>query len=185
MALSRCLESSPVRRTVYFAAVASVVFCHPLPAQRNAHEAPSPADTTIVIQNLPPAVCPVDRRDGPLHEGVGTYYGITARQIVDAFLAPPHDSFGRVQSGTQNVSAATLRILTDVSDYSACVRLNSILTGGQYSTSPPVPFVYFTAGGFYFVSQWKPAQGLKNRSTFYVHVMVFDAGFNLLGTYAF
>ena len=176
---------SLMKRTLSIVATASVLFCFPAHAQRNTLPDAPPADTDVANQDRPSAVCPVDRRDGPLHEGVGTYYGITARQIVDAFLAPPHDSFGRTQSGTQNVSVSSLRLLADSTDYDACLRLTSSLTGGERSAPPLRTWVYFTAGGFYFVSQWKPAQGLNNRSTFYVHVMVFDAAFNLLGTYAF
>lgn len=147
---------------------------------------PPPADEEQVgTQDLPPKVCPSDRTDGPLYGGTRPYYGIPALKIVQAWLAPPHDSFGRVQSGTQNVSLSSLRILTDAGDYDACLRLTTFITGGARSAPPPSPYVYFTADGFYFVSQWKPAQTLDNYTTSYAHVLVFDSAFNLRGAYAF
>jgi len=145
---------------------------------------PPPGDATE-IQTLPPKVCPSDRTDGPLYGGSTAYYGIPAREIVEGWLSPPHDSFGRVQSGTQNVNASSLRVLTDATDRNACLRLTTILTGGQQSAPAPQTWVYFTAGDFYFVSQWKPAQTLDNYTTGYGYVMVLDSNFNLRGTYAF
>lgn len=76
-------------------------------------------------------------------------------------------------------------MLTDAGDYDACLRLTTILTGGERSAPAPQTLVYFAAGGFYFVSQWKRAQTLDNYTTSYGHVMVFDSAFNLRGTYAF
>jgi hypothetical protein len=134
---------------------------------------------------LPPKDCPSDHRDGLLMEDGVERYGIPARRVVEAWLSPPHDSWGRVHSGTQNVDVSTLRVLSDETDSSICRRLTSILTGGERSAPPPVPWVFFTAGGFYFVSDWKPAQLLSNYTTSYGHVMVFDSAFTLRGTYAF
>ena len=158
----------------------------PLSGQRR-NDPPPPASggETIGTQDLPPNVCPSDYTDGPLYGGSTAYYGIPARKIVEAWLSPPHDSFGRVQSGTQNVTPATLRVLTDATDYNTCLRLTTILTGGAQSAPAPHTWVYFTAGGFYFVSQWKRAQTLDNYTTSYGHVMVFDSAFNLRGAYAF
>jgi hypothetical protein len=90
-----------------------------------------------------------------------------------------------VQSGTQNISVSSLRILADGTDRDACLRLTTFLTSGARSAPAPSPYVYFTAGGFYFVSQWKPAQTLDNYTTGYAHVMVFDSAFTLRGVYAF
>jgi hypothetical protein len=134
---------------------------------------------------LPPKVCPSDFTDGPLYDGGIARYGIPARKIVEGWLAPPHDSFGRTESGTQNVRVSTLRVLADQTDASACLRLTTILTHGQRSAPAFRTWVYFTAGGFYFVSQWKPAQLLSNYTTSYGHVIVFDSAFNLRGVYAF
>jgi hypothetical protein len=131
------------------------------------------------------SACPSDRTDGPLYADGRAYYGIPARRIIEAWLGPPHDSFGRMNSGTQNVSVSSLRSLTDGMDYNACQRLTAIITGGERSAPPPDTWAYFTAGGFYFVSQWKPAQALSNYTTSYGHVMVFDSAFNLWGAYAF
>lgn len=139
----------------------------------------------VGAQDLPPNVCPSDWTDGPLEAEGRTYYGIPARRIVEGFLAPPHDSFGRQQSGTQNVSGSSLRLLMDGTDYNACLRLTLAITNNEWSAPPPRSWVYFTAGGFYFVSQWKPAQALSDYTTGYGHVMVFDHAFNLLGAYAF
>jgi hypothetical protein len=158
----------------------------PLSGQRkNAPPPPPPDEETVGTQDLPPKVCPSDHTDGPLYGGSRSYYGIPARKIVEAWLSPPHDSFGRVQSGTQNVDVTTLRVLTDGTDYDTCLRLTTILTGGTRSAPAPRTWVYFAAGGFYFISQWKPAQTLDNYTTSYGHVMVFDGAFNLRGAYAF
>ena len=157
----------------------------PLAGQRTPPVPPPTDQEQVGTQDLPPKVCPPDHTEGPLYGGTRSYYGIPAMKIVQAWLAPPHDSFGRVQSGTQNVSPSSLRILTDASDYTACLRLTTFITGGTRSAPPPTPYVYFTADGFYFVSQWKPAQTLDNYTTSYAHVMVFDSAFNLRGAYAF
>ena len=153
----------------------------PLAAQRRDNPPPPDGET----QGLPPKVCPADHTDGPLYGGDVVYYGVPARKVVEAWLSPPHDSYGRVQSGTQGVAVSSLRVLTDATDYNTCLRLTTILTGGQRSAPPPRTWVYFTAGGFYFVSQWKTAQTLDNYTTSYGHVMVFDSVLNLRGTYAF
>lgn len=71
----------------------------PLSGQRQNPPPPPPDDGTIGTQDLPPKVCPSDYTDGPLYGGSRDYYGIPAVKIVEGFLAPPHDSFGRVQSG--------------------------------------------------------------------------------------
>jgi hypothetical protein len=153
--------------------------------QHEAPPPPPPVEENAGIQILPPAVCPPDHTDGPLYGDGIAYHGIPAFRIVEAWLSPPHDSFGRIQSGTQNVNAAMLRVLADATDRNACLRLTTILTGGRQSAPAPRTWVYFTAGGFYFVSQWKPAQTLDDYTTSYGHVMVFDASFNLRGAYAF
>jgi hypothetical protein len=134
---------------------------------------------------IAPPACPVDRRDGPLYADGRAYYGIPALRIVQGFLAPPHDSFGRRQSGTQNVRSSALRLLTDDTDYEACMGLTRALTNGARSGPAPEPWVYFAADGFYFVSSWKPAQALSNYTTSYGHVMVYDGNYTLLGAYAF
>lgn len=172
-------------RTTTLLLLALVAAASPAGSQAKVNPAPQPGEESMGTQDLPPRVCPSDHTDGPLHGGDRYYYGIPAREIIAAWLSPPHDSYGRVQSGTQSVSAATLRILADATDYDACLRLTTILTGGERSAPPAGTWVYFTAGGFYFVSQWKPAQTLSNYTTSYGHVMVFDGAFTLRGAYAF
>lgn len=173
-------------RTVILLLLALAGVAAPLNAQRSDPPPPPADEETQTTQDLPPSVCPKDFRDGPLYGGNGMdYYGITAQAIVHGWLSPPNDSFGRIQSGTQNVGVSGLRILTDATDYNPCLRLTTILTGGAQSAPAPRTFVYFTAGGFYFVSQWKRAQTLDNYTTSYAHVMVFDGAFNLRGAYAF
>ena len=135
--------------------------------------------------DLPPRVCPSDHTDGPLVADGRSYYGIPAVRIVQGFLAPPHDSFGRRRSGTQNVRPAALRILADATDYNACLGLTTALTNGSRSAPAPLPWVYFTADGFYFVAEWKPAQALSNYTTSYGRLLVYDQSFKLLGAYAF
>lgn len=142
--------------------------------------APS-ADAQVAMPDDP---CPADRRDGPLHADGTTYHGIPARTYVESFLAPPNDSHGRSDSGTQMVDAATLRILTNVTDAAACRRLSQYLSNGT-SHVPDGRSVYFTAGGFYFVSQWRPAMALSSYRTGYARVMVFDSAFTMRGVYAF
>jgi hypothetical protein len=158
----------------------------PLTGQRSDPPPPPPDEETQGTQDLPPRVCPSDFTDGPLYGGNGLdYYGIPARKIVEGWLSPPHDSFGRIQSGTQNVEVSSLRVLVDGTDYDTCLRLTTILTGGAQSAPAPRTWVYLTAGGFYFVSQWKRAQTLDDYTTSYAHVMVFDNAFTLRGAYAF
>jgi hypothetical protein len=170
-------------KTVILVLIAMMGAAEPLNAQRKPPP-PPPADQEAGTQDLPPKVCPSDRTE-ELYGGSVTYYGIPALRIVQGWLSPPHDSFGRVQSGTQNVDPSSLRILMDGTDYDACLRLTTFITGGARSAPPPSPFVYFTAGGFYLVSQWKPAQTLENYTTSYGQVMVFDSSFVLRGAYAF
>lgn len=134
---------------------------------------------------LPESACPSDRIDGPLYADGTAYYGIPARKNVEAFLAPPHDTYGRVDSGTQNVDPSSLRILTDRTDAEACRRLTFYLSNGTRYAPPGGVSVYFTAGGFYFVSQWGAAMALSNWTTGYARVMVFDSNFNMVGFYAF
>lgn len=172
-------------RTVILLLLAITGAAAPLSGQRNDPPPPPADEETIGTQDLAPTVCPKDFTDGPLYGGTQAYYGIPAQKIVQAWLSPPHDSFGRVQSGTQNVAVSGLRVLTDLTDYNTCLRLTTILTGGAQSAPAPRTWVYFTAGGFYFVSQWKRAQTLDNYTTSYGHVMVFDSAFNLRGAYAF
>lgn len=156
---------------------------HPLNAQRST---PPPPDTVETgIADLSPTVCPADRIDGPLNADGTTYYGIPARSAAEAFLAPPHDSYERQRSGTQNVAASSLRILADSTDYDACLRLTTLISNGMRSAPPSREWVYFTAGGFYFVARWYPAMALSNWTTGYTQMMVFDAAFNFRGAYAF
>jgi hypothetical protein len=121
----------------------------PLSGQRKHTPPPPPPEETVGTQDLPPKVCPSDKTDGPLYAGTRAFYGIPARKIVEAWLSPPHDSFGRVQSGTQNVNVTTLRVLMDGTDYNTCLRLTTILSGGTRSAPAPHTWVYFAAGGFY------------------------------------
>lgn len=175
-----------MRRAVILLLLAITGAAAPLNGQQSDPPPPPPEEDTQGIQGLPPKVCPKDFTDGPLYGGDGrANYGIPARKIVEAWLSPPHDSFGRVQSGTQDVAVSGLRVLVDLTDSNACQRLTTILTGGAQSAPAPRTWVYFTSGGFYFVSQWKRAQTLDNYTTSYGHVMVFDTSFNLRGAYAF
>lgn len=138
----------------------------------------------LVAQTTQPATaCPSDRIDGPLYADGTAWYGIPARRIVENFLAPPYDSYGRVDSGTQNVDAATLRILTDSTDADACRQLSYYLSN-QTSYAPSGRSIYFEAGGFYFVSHWRAAMSLSNMTTGYACVLVFDSKFNMLGIYS-
>jgi hypothetical protein len=140
---------------------------------------PAPAQVS-----LPTAACPRDRTDGPLYADGTTYYGIPARGVVEAFLAPPHETHGRIDSGTQQVDASSLRVLVDVTDASACRRLSFYLSNGSTS-APDGRSVYFAAEGFYFVAQWRPAMALSSYRTGYSRVMVFDSAFTIRGVYAF
>lgn len=156
-------------------------FAHPLSGQRKDEPPPPPDEEQVGTQGLPPSVCPADHTDGPLYGDGTSYYGIPARRIVEGFLAPPQDA----TDPWKDVGVSSLRVLADGTDSSACLRLTSIITGGERSAPPPRTWVYFAAGGFYFVSQWKPAQTLSNYTTSYGHVMVYDSAFNLLGAFAF
>lgn len=151
-----------------------------LRAQGQAGPPPPVPDETVGTQDLPPRVCPADRTDGPLYADGSSYYGIPALQIVEGFLAPPQNA----TEAWKNVSASQLRILADDTDYSTCLRLTTIITGGSRSAPAPDTWVYFTADGFYFIAQWKPAQALSSYTTSYGHVMVYDGAFNLLGAFA-
>jgi hypothetical protein len=154
--------------TVWFAAAVFAFPVVPLSAQ--------------ILQ--PTAACPQDRTDGPLYADGTTYYGVPARLNVEVFLAPPNNSYGRVDSGTQSVDASSLRILTDAIDASACRRISYYLSNGT-SYANDGRSVYFTAGGCYFVAQWRPAMALSNYTTGYARVMVFDSTFTMRGVYAF
>lgn len=160
-------------------AVAAVA--HPVRGQQKDDPPPPPDEEQVGTQTLPPQVCPSDFRDGPLYADGRTYYGIPALSIVEGFLAPPQDA----GDPWKDVGPASLRVLADGTDYDACLRLTTIITGGERSAPAPRTWVYFTAGGFYFISQWKPAQALSNYTTSYGHVMVYDRTFNLLGAFAF
>jgi hypothetical protein len=159
-------------------AVAAVA--HPASRQRKHDPPPPPDEEQVGTQTLPPQVCPSDFRDGPLYADGRTCYGIPALGIVEGFLAPPQDA----GDPWKDVGPASLRVLADSTDYDACLRLTTIITGGERSAPAPRTWVYFTAGGFYFVSQWKPAQALSNYTTSYGHVMVYDSAFTLLGAFA-
>lgn len=128
------------------------------------------------------ASCPRDSVD-TLHADGRTYRGITAQRYVEGFLSSSPQSGGRARTGTGNVSTASVRLLTDPSDSVACRSLTRFISNGARSDPPSPVWVYFTAGGFYFVSQWTPARSLANASTGYGTVMVFDSAFNFLGAY--
>lgn len=132
---------------------------------------------------LPENACPSDRVDGPLYADGTAWYGTPARRVVENFLRPPSDSYGRLDSGTQNVDPATLRILTDRTDVAACRRISYSMSN-QTSYAHDGHSIYFTAGGFYFVAQWRPAMSLSNYQLRPAPVMVFDSNFNLLGVYS-
>lgn len=163
------------------AALLVLVVAQPLTAQARETPSPTAPEETLGTQDLPAQVCPSDRRDGPLYADGTSYYGIPAVEIVKGFLAPPHEA----DDPWRFTSASAVRVLADGTDHDACLRLTTFITGGARSAPAPRPWVYFTAGGFYFVSQWKPAQALSNYTTGYGHVMVFDSAFSLLGAYAF
>lgn len=169
-----------MERTTIFAILLAGALTHPLHAQRKDHPPPSPPDEEQVgTHNLLLSACPSDFRDGPYYENGRPYYGIPAWKIVEGFVASPKNT-----DPWANIDGSLLRVLADGTDYTACQRLTSILTNGARTAPPPEPWVYFTAGGFYFVASWKNAQPLSNYATSYGHVMVFDSAFNLLGAYA-
>lgn len=168
-----------ISRVTSFAVLAVILAVQPL--YGNSRDTPPvPGEEMAGTQALPSTVCPVDRRDGPLYADGRSYYGIPAQRIVEGFLASPREG-----DAWRNVSVSSVRVLTDDADYDACLRLTAIITGGIRNSPPPPTWVYFTAGGFYFVSQWKPAQALSSYTTSYGHVMVYDSAFNLLGAFAF
>jgi hypothetical protein len=173
-----------MRRFLSLLAVLSLMSAAPIAAQRNG-SSPKNGVGNGSATDLPPAVCPPDHRDGPLQADGRSYYGITARRIVEGFLAPPNDLPDRIETGTQHLDSSSLRILADSTDYDACIGLTMAMTNGARSAPAPQPWVYFTAGGFYFVGEWKPAQALSNYSTSYGHVQVYDRTYELLGAYAF
>jgi hypothetical protein len=169
-----------MRRTTISAMLLAMALAHPLSAQRNGNPPPPPPNEEQAgTQNMLLSACASDFRDGPYYENGHPYYGITARSFVEGFLASPAEG-----DDWANVDASSLRVLADGTDYTACQRLTTFLTNGARNGPPPEPWVYFTAGGFYFVSTWKYAQPLSNYTTGYGEVMVFDSGFNLLGVYA-
>ncbi|HEV3049406.1 MAG TPA: hypothetical protein VGX50_03820 [Longimicrobium sp.] len=166
-------------RVATFAVLAVILAVQPLYAMVRDNP-PASGGGIAGTQELPSAVCPADRTDGPLYADGRSYYGIPAQRIVEGFLASPREG-----DAWRNVSVSSVRVLTDDADYDACLRLTTIITGGVRNSPPPQSWVYFTAGGFYFVSQWKPAQALSNYTTSYGYVMVYDSTFNLLGAFAF
>jgi hypothetical protein len=168
-----------MKRTMIFAILLAGVLTHPLSAQRKDGPPPPPDEEQAGTENLLLSACPLDFRDGPYYENERPYYGIPARKIVEGFLASP-----QATDSWANIDVASLRVLADGTDYPACQRLTTFLTNGARTGPPPEPWVYFTAGGFYFVSAWKNAQPLSNYATSYGQVMVFDGAFNLLGAYA-
>lgn len=171
-----------MKRTTICAMLLAMALTNPLNGQRKDNPPPPlPDEEQAGTQNLLLSACPWDFTDGPYYENGHAYYGIPARRIVESFLAPPQD----VSDPWANVDATSLRVLADWTDYTACQRLTMILTDGARNGPPLQTWVYFTAGGFYFVSQWKYAQPLSNYTTSYGHVMVFDSEFNMLGAYAF
>jgi hypothetical protein len=169
-----------MKPTTISAMLLAVALTKPLNAQQKDNPPPPPADEEQVgTQNIMLSACPSDFRDGPYYENGHPYYGIPARRFVESFLAFPEDP-----DPWANVNVSSLRVLADGTDYTACQRLTMFLTNGVRNGPPPEPWVYFTAGGFYFVSAWTYAQPLSNYTTGYGHVMVFDSAFNLLGAYA-
>lgn len=170
-----------MKRTTISAMLLAVALAHPLSAQRKNNPPPPPPDGEQVgTQDLPPRACPSDFTDGPYYENGNPYYGIPARRIVESFLAPSQED----SDPWANVDVTSLRVLTEWIDQTACKQLTTILTDRTRSMPPLRTWVYFTAGGFYFVSQYKPAQPLSNYTTGYGHVIVFDSAYNWLGAYA-
>lgn len=163
-------------------ALLAVLFALPLTGQTIPPPPPPDGDG---LSSLPPKVCPSDYTDGPLYADGRTYYGIPARRYVEGFLAPPTNTPERIKTGTQNVTPPSLRVLTDQADHDACLRLTTFLTNGTRSAPPSREWVYFTAGEFYFVASWRPAQALSNHTSRYAQVMVFNGTFAFLGAYAF
>jgi hypothetical protein len=169
-----------MKQTTVFSILLAVALAPPLSAQRKDNPPPPRPDAEQVgTQGILLSACPSDFRDGPYYENGLPYYGIPAWKIVEGFLSSPQDL-----DPWANVDVSSLRVLADGTDYTVCQRLTTILTNGARTAPPPEPWVYFTAGGFYFVSAWKNAQPLSNYATSYGHVMVFDSAFNLLGAYA-
>jgi hypothetical protein len=166
----------------HWALLLTVLCAVPLAGQTNPPPAPENAE---VLSDLPPKVCPSDYVDGPLYADGRAYYGIPARRFVEGFLAPPTNSPERLKTGTQDVRSSSLRVLSDATDANACLRLTLFISNGTRSAPPSREWVYFTAGGFYFVASWRPAQALSNRTSAYAQVMVFDGAFSFLGAYAF
>lgn len=172
-------------RTAVLLLLALILADAPASAQRKNPQPTQPAPPAggeVGTHTLPPKVCPLDHTDA-LQSGARTIYGIPALRIVHSWLS--NDSNGRVRSGAENVSVSSLRILADGTDRDACLSLTMFMTNRTRSAPPPPTYVYFTAGGFYFVSQWTRAQTLDNYSTGYVRIMVFDTAFKLRGVYAF
>jgi hypothetical protein len=129
-------------------------------------------------------VCPRDSTGGVVDDGGGVLRtGTPARSYVVSFLSSDPGSLARTETGTSAVDTTTLQILNDRTDAFACRALNSAITGGVQTEKPPYPWVYFRAGGFYFVARWTPAQPLSNYTLRHEAVMVFDASFNLLGVW--
>jgi hypothetical protein len=170
-----------MKRTTISAMLLAMALAHPLSAQRRNNPPPPPDEEQAGTQDLPPRACPADFTDGPYYENGLPYHGISARKVVESFLTPPQDA----SDPWASVDVASLRVLTDWTDYTACQRLTTILTNGTRSMPPLRTWVYFTAGGFYFISQYKLAQPLSNYTTSYGHVMVFDRAFNWVGAYSF
>lgn len=132
----------------------------------------------------PNAVCPRDSTGGTVDDGGGMVRaGTAARQYVVSFLSGNPASAGRMDTGTSGVDVATLRILSDRTDASACRALNSFMNGGASTEQTSPPWVYFRAGDFYFVARWTAPQPLSNYTIRHEGVMVFDLMFNLLGAW--
>jgi hypothetical protein len=163
----------------FFAMLLAVALAQPLTAQHKGNAPPPPPDEEQVGTHSMLSACPADFRDGPYYENGRPYYGLAARSIVEGFLASaePGDPW-------ETVNVSSLRVLDNGTDYTVCQRLTSILTSGARNAPPPEPWVYFTAGGFIFVSSWIHAQPLSNYTITYGRVIVFDSAFNLLGSFA-
>jgi hypothetical protein len=135
-------------------------------------------------QILSNAVCPRDSTGGQVDDGGGAYRtGTQARRYVVSFLSGNPGSVARTSTGTSSVDTTSIRILTDFSDAAACRRLNSIMNNGASTERTSPPWVYFRAGGFYFVARWTPPQPMSNYTIKHESVVVFDSSFNLVGVW--
>jgi hypothetical protein len=132
----------------------------------------------------PQRYCPPDRVPTKTDQGI-TFEGTSGRAYMEAFLSGDHYRDSRMDTGTTQLDASMLAILSDVveADRSACSRLNSFMSNGE-TVHPSEPWVYFRAGSFYFVTKWtEPPVSGGRFTTGYGTILVFDSAFNLLGAW--